>query len=515
MRLSKSDRFVARASGIGVLGVALLASTAGCSGANEAPSVGSGGTVVGVGGAVGQGGVPQVGAASGGSQAQAGSSQGGVTATGGVGNPSTGGGVVGGATSSGGSNSTGGVVSGGARGTNLGGAKAVGGGATGGGSSTGGIANIGGKSSGGAQTVGGKNTGGALTGGASTAGASSVGGAANGGKATGGAAMGGAAMGGAAAVAGSAATGDRCDVGVYDSASPPAALTLSGALGTHDPSAIEANGSYYLFATGPGAKTSTNLTTWSDAPRPFVAPSWLTSAVSGVTDLWAADISYFGGKYHLYYAGSTFGTNKSCIGHATKTALNSGTWTDQGSATICSNVTTSGDNWNAIDPAVVLDVAGTPWMAFGSFWGGIKLIQLDQNGARVGTTLTSIAARPSNGGAIEGPYIVRRCGYYYLFTSWDKCCDGANSTYSIHVARSTSITGPYVDQSGTTAMTGGGTLIAAGNSTWKGPGGQSAMVVGNKAYLVYHAYAASNGSATLRIADLVWDAGGWPLPVGP
>lgn len=307
---------------------------------------------------------------------------------------------------------------------------------------------------------------------------------------------------------------EGCDLGVYDAASPPKVLSLTGNLGTHDPSAIVADGTYYLYATGLGAKTSTNLTAWNAAARPFGAPSWLTSAISGVGDLWAPDISFFGGKYHLYYAGSTFGSNKSCIGHATRASLASGSWTDSGAATICSNVGSS-DNWNAIDANVVLDDAGTPWMALGSFWSGLKIVQLDSDGKRVGTTVTSLAARPNNGGALEAPFIVRRCGYFYLFMSWDKCCDGAKSTYNIRVVRATSVTGPYSDKAGTAALQGGGTLIAQGDDTWAGPGGQAVLISGKKAYLVYHAYAKSNGVATLRIADLVWDAAGWPVPVGP
>jgi arabinan endo-1,5-alpha-L-arabinosidase len=325
--------------------------------------------------------------------------------------------------------------------------------------------------------------------------------------------------GGATATGGNPGTGgtatDRCDVGVYDAANPPKALTLSGNLGTHDPSVIESNGTYYEFQTGLGAKTSTNLTTWNGASSPFATPAWMTAAVSGVTDLWAPDISYFGGTYHLYYTGSTFGANKSCIGHATRASMSSGSWTDQGSATICSNITTTGDNWNAIDPNAIVDTSENPWLVFGSFWSGIKIIQLDQTGARVGTTVTGIAARPNNGGALEGPVMVRRCGYYYLFTSWDTCCKGASSTYNMRVVRGTSVTGPFADKAGTAAMQGGGTLIAQGDSTWAGPGGQSVMFVGTKAYLVYHAYAVSNGNATLRIADLVWDSSGWPIPVGP
>jgi arabinan endo-1,5-alpha-L-arabinosidase len=399
--------------------------------------------------------------------------------------------------------------------------------ASGGSSATGGRIGTGGSvASGGSPATGGSTsaagTGGtASTGGlVGTAGAKSTGGnvGAGGASASGGA-TGKPGTGGMTATGGAISTGgtstDRCDVGVYDSATPPQVLTLSGNLGAHDPSAIESSGTYYEFQTGLGAKTSTNLTSWSGASAPFATPPWMTTAVTGVTDLWAPDISFFGGTYHLYYAGSTFGTNKSCIGHATRASLSSGAWADQGSATICSNITTTGDNWNAIDPNAIVDTDRTPWLVFGSFWGGIKIIQLDQTGARVGTTVTGIAARPSSGGALEGPFMIRRCGYYYLFTSWDTCCKGASSTYNMRVVRGASVTGPFADKAGTAAMQGGGTLIAQGDGTWAGPGGQSVMFVGTKAYLVYHAYAMSNGNATLRIADLVWDSSGWPMAVGP
>ena len=422
-----------------------------------------------------------------------------------------GGAGTGGNLSSGGASSIGGVP-------NTGGLNG-----TGSGVSTGGDANTGGSAAGGSRATGGtmatgggtSASGGTLaTGGAmTTGGAKTTGGSVNpgGASATGGSKT----AGGTTAIGGSANT-DRCDVGVYDSANPPKALTLSGNLGAHDPSAIfqASNNTYYEFQTGLGAKMSTNLTTWTAAAVPFTAPAWLQTSVPGVTDLWAPDISYVNGQYHLYYAGSTFGSNRSCIGHATRASLNTGSWADLG-AVICSNVGTS-DNWNAIDPNVIIDTNGTPWLDFGSFWSGIKIIQLDQNGARVGTGApTAIAARPSNGGALEGPFIIRRCGYYYLFTSWDTCCKGASSTYNMRVVRSASVTGPYSDKAGTAATSGGGTLIAQGDATWAGPGGQSVMIVGTKAYLVYHAYTMSNGTATLRIADLVWDASGWPVPVGP
>ena len=439
---------------------------------------------------------------------------GGATSSGGPSSGGTGGtdaaDWTGGTTGGGGSAGTGASAGSGAAG-NLGGNSGVGGTGTSGTAQTGGSTSIGGRrGSGGATGSGG--AGAAGKGGRTSDDAGPAGG--NGGT-SGAATGGGSGTGGIAGAGGNTAIGsDRCDVGVHDPASPPKVLALSGSLGCHDPSAIAVDNTYYVFCTGLGSATSTNLTSWRSAGRPFGAPAWLTSTISGVGDLWAPDISQFGGKYHLYYAGSTFGSNKSCIGHATRDSLASGTWTDDGAATTCSNVGSS-DNWNAIDANLIIDTDGTVWLALGSFWSGLKIIQLDSTGKRAGTTVTSIANRPSNGGALEAPFIVRRCGYYYLFMSWDSCCKGASSTYNIRVVRGQSITGPYEDKAGTAALQGGGTLIAQGDSAFAGPGGQSVMFVDKKAYLVYHAYAKPSGAITMRIAELVWDSDGWPVPVGP
>jgi arabinan endo-1,5-alpha-L-arabinosidase len=274
-----------------------------------------------------------------------------------------------------------------------------------------------------------------------------------------------------------------------------------------------------LFHTGDGigAKTSTNLREWKAAPAVFASnPSWIAQEVPGATNLWAPDISFFGGSYHLYYSASTFGSNRSCIGHATREALNAGSWTDHGSV-VCSNPNGgSRDDWNAIDPNVIVDQAGVPWLSFGSFWGGLKLVELDDSGARANDTMTSIAARPSNGGALEAPFIVRRCGYYYLFVSFDTCCQGVDSTYKVMVGRSANVAGPYSDREGRAMMQGGGTPVVAGNTRWRGPGHNAVVFDDSGAYNVYHSYDGNNnGAAMLRISELVWDAEGWPISGGP
>jgi len=310
---------------------------------------------------------------------------------------------------------------------------------------------------------------------------------------------------------------DRCDVGVYDPNNPPQSLALSGSLNAHDPVIVAAGGSYHFFSTGNGisVKTSPDLLNWSAGAPVFAsAPAWFQQLVPGYAgrSVWAPDVSYFGGQYHLYYAVSTFGSNRSCIGHATRADLDAGEWTDH-EAAFCSNQPGQNDNYNAIDPNVVLDEAGSPWLSFGSFWSGIKMIHLDLNGDRVGTELIDLASR--GGGAIEGPFIVRRCGYYYLFVSFDACCQGLNSTYNLRVGRSPTLSGPYVDRAGTAMMNGGGTLVLQKGGDWIAPGHNAVLFDGTRAYNVYHALTATNGASMLRISELVWDSDGWPISGGP
>lgn len=297
----------------------------------------------------------------------------------------------------------------------------------------------------------------------------------------------------------------------------PSIVKLSGDLGTHDPSMIEADGKYYLFQTGRGlpTKTSTDMKSWRGGSPVFAQnPAWVAQRVSGATDLWAPDISFYNKQYHLYYSASTFGSMSSCIGHATRESMSTGSWMDRGPV-ICSNSNGSKDNWNAIDPNLVVDETGAAWLAFGSFWDGIQLIPLDENGARKGTEVTNIAQRQNNDRAIEAAYIVQRCGYFYLFASFDACCRGADSTYNIRVGRSKSVKGPYVDRAGTAMLKGGGTMLVQGDSTWKGPGHNAVVHTAAGWFNVYHAYAASNGASSLRISEMVWDADGWPKSAGP
>ncbi|WP_438021133.1 arabinan endo-1,5-alpha-L-arabinosidase [Sorangium sp. So ce315] len=394
------------------------------------------------------------------------------------------------------------------------GASAGAGGAGAGGAGSGG-AGVGGAGAGGAGAGGieGAGSGGAGAGGAGGAGS---GGAGAGGAGAGGAGAGGAGTGGAGAGgAGTGGAGAGGGGGSGEPSSSPVALALTGDVqGVHDPSIIRAGDRYYVFSTGAGIaiRTSADLVRWDPAGAVFSAnPGWVASRVGDVDSLWAPDISHWGGLYHLYYAASHFGTNRSCIGHATIGALGTAEhrWVDHG-AVVCSE----GTDYNAIDPNVVIDERGTAWLVFGSFWSGLKLMQLDAAGAPVAGTLTSIAARPST--AIEAPFVVRRGDHYYLFASFDTCCAGARSTYKIMVGRSRALAGPYVDRLGNRMLDGGGSRVLTSNARWRGPGSNGLLQAGESWYHIYHSYdAEADGMFSLRIAELSWGADGWPESGGP
>ncbi|GAA3030976.1 arabinan endo-1,5-alpha-L-arabinosidase [Streptosporangium longisporum] len=271
------------------------------------------------------------------------------------------------------------------------------------------------------------------------------------------------------------------------------------------------DGTYLLVHTadGIGIKTSADRTAFRNAGVvwPNGAP-WTTAYTGGSRNLWAPDLSYRNGRYHLYYSASTFGSSRSAIFLATSTTGASGSWTDRGLVV----ETTADSGYNAIDPNLVVDGQGRWWLSFGSFWSGIKMIRLDPATGKRSSSDTSVrglAQRTTASGAVEAPFVHRRGGHYYLFVSFDLCCRGAQSTYRTMVGRSTSVTGPFVDRNGTRMTSGGGTEILAGHGNVHGPGHPAVMPDADGDLLVYHYYA-DDGSARLGVNLLGWDSAGWP-----
>jgi arabinan endo-1,5-alpha-L-arabinosidase len=272
------------------------------------------------------------------------------------------------------------------------------------------------------------------------------------------------------------------------------------------------NGTYILVATGNNLsiKTSTDRIAWRNAGAVWPGgASWTAPYTGGGASLWAPDISFVNGQYYLYYSASTFGSQRSAIFLATSPTGASGSWTHRGLVIESSSAV----NFNAIDPNLVVDGDGQWWLSFGSFWTGIKMIRLDPaTGLRSGSdaAVRALAGRSTAGGAIEAPTIFQRGGFYYLFVSFDRCCQGASSTYRVMVGRSSTVTGPYVDRNGTAMTSGGGTEILAGRGSVHGPGHQAVLADNDSDVLFYHYYA-DNGASLLGINLLGWDTAGWPF----
>ncbi len=294
------------------------------------------------------------------------------------------------------------------------------------------------------------------------------------------------------------------------------AQAQKGATGAHDPSTIIKDGNkYWAFTTGQGITSlySTDLVKWTAGPRPVFQnngyPAWINTAVPGFGgNFWAPECIFLNGKYYLYYSCSSFGSKVSAIGLATNVTLDPASpnysWVDQGAVIQTNN----GSAVNAIDPAVFKDTNGDVWFTYGSFFGGIRTTQLDAATGKIinqGNQFAVVNGNP------EAACLTKNGSYYYMFFNRGACCNGVNSTYYIMVGRSASPTGPFLDQSGVSINSGGGTLVLNVSGRYVGPGHAGILTEGGTNYFSHHYYDGDdNGAPKLGLAKLTW-AGGWPV----
>lgn len=257
----------------------------------------------------------------------------------------------------------------------------------------------------------------------------------------------------------------------------PATITHND-LAVHDPSVVRADdGSFYVFGSHLAAARSTDLMSWQ-----YVAngvdpsnPLWSTipadgTAWTGIPGSWAADvIKLKDGKYRFYYSfcglppGGECNAPRAYLGVAIADRID-GPYVDQGTflrsgmtpAEIAAGYGPEGIasydariHPNTIDPDVFYDKNGKLWMTYGSYSGGIFILEMDEStsqpkpGQGYGKHLAG-----GNHSAIEGSHILYspQTDYYYLFTSFG----GFVSTdgYNIRIARSRNPDGPYLDAEG-------------------------------------------------------------------
>ncbi len=299
---------------------------------------------------------------------------------------------------------------------------------------------------------------------------------------------------------------------------------VSGVLnGMPDPAVIQANdGSYFIFATGKGLPyyRSTDLVHWKRLGRVFdtPVPAWAKEQIPETRGIWAPDIVKLNGKFYVYYAVSSFGSQQSVVGVASNVTLDPSSpdykWVDEGK--VLESFATKDYDYNAIDAAAVQTSDGKAYIVWGSFWNGIKFSELNPETGKLikGAKVKTIATRqPVGNDAIEGAYLVQKYDYYYLFVSFDTCCSGAESTYKVMVGRSKNIDGPYVDFNGVDMAQGGATMVLANNDNWRGPGHNSVLTTDQGQWMVHHTYDTNNLSAQRiqQVRPIYWTEDLWPV----
>ena len=292
----------------------------------------------------------------------------------------------------------------------------------------------------------------------------------------------------------------------------------------HDPCIIKQGDTYYVFSTSVKTDTagfiacrrSRDLVSWERAGFVFKQiPQWARDAVPRTKGIWAPDISLFNGLYHLYYSVSSFGSNHSVIGLATNKTLDPAApgfeWVDRGLVVRSRQQ----DDYNAIDPNLVVDRDGKHWLSWGSFWSGLKMARIDPATGKLmkDATILSLASRPAARGEpspIEAPFIISHGDFYYLFASFDFCCRGAKSNYSSLAAARARSPDPTSTYNGRSMLDGGGSVVLQGNERFKGPDTMPCCTTANATSSCITPTTRSRRHAKLRISPIDWTPDGWP-----
>ncbi len=281
----------------------------------------------------------------------------------------------------------------------------------------------------------------------------------------------------------------------------------------HDPTVEKSGDYYYMYSTdasygnahnGNGHypyRRSKDLVNWEFLGMAFAgAPAWIKDSLNNKRarmnpalppianpnyGFWAPYIKKVGNKYRMYYSvvvtnpivgNSTDNswTERAFIGLAESDDLSTNVWVDKGMV-VCSVedgvksiLRNGGNDWeayfkyNAIDPTFIVTPEGEHWLIYGSWHSGMAALKLNPATGKPDKleTLSDYGVRIAGRGnvnvnrwqAAEGPEIIYNAetGYYYLFLAYDEL----SVAYNTRVARSKTITGPYLGIDGANVTNG-------------------------------------------------------------
>ena len=299
-----------------------------------------------------------------------------------------------------------------------------------------------------------------------------------------------------------------------------------------DPTVIRApDGSYYGYATQTKRSgawiniqlgQSKDLTHWRIVGDALpVKPSW----ASDTQDFWAPHVIRHGKTYIMYYSAKPNGSDERhglCLGIA-KASSPTGPFRDIGHPLQC------GSGFVNIDPMEFDDPAtGKHLLYWGSGFEPLKVQELapDLISFAPGSAPKDLVwPSPNRSGfpvLVEGSWVIRRGGYYYLFYSGDNCC-GPKANYAVMVARSKSATGPFETLEQVTGKPHN--IILEKRGHWIAPGHNSIVTDrSGRDWIVYHAVDTRrpredpadelNTRRIMLIDPIVW-RNGWPVIEGP
>ena len=254
---------------------------------------------------------------------------------------------------------------------------------------------------------------------------------------------------------------------------------------------------------------SKNLTDWEFVGDGFPEgrPDWVKK-----TQLWAPDINYVDGKYVLYYSlGAWAQILKEGSGVAFADSPE-GPFKDQGEVVSFKSTGVT----NSIDANLFTDDNGKKYIFWGSLGpgSGIWAAELSPDGKSLKEGGKKKRISASN---MEGAYVFKKNGWYYLFASKGSCCNYDRSTYRVVVGRSKNIFGPYVGPDGRKMSSGQfENVIMHGDAEAEFVGtGHNTQILTDDAgqdWMAYHSYWKGNNyiSRCLCIDKLIWDEKGWP-----
>jgi xylan 1,4-beta-xylosidase len=272
-----------------------------------------------------------------------------------------------------------------------------------------------------------------------------------------------------------------------------------------DPSVIRVGDEYWATATTSEwaplfpLLRSRDLVNWDHVGNIFERrPDW------AVGNFWAPELFEHQGKFYVYYVARKRGGPLSlAVATADKPT---GPWRDHGPMI--------GQEAGSIDAFPVLDTDGTRYMIWKEDGNSrnkptpLWIQKLSDDGLKLVGDMKELFHNDTEWErhVVEGPAVIRRGDYWYLFYAGNACC-GRGCNYAQGVARAKNLLGPWEKNPGNP--------ILIGNGTWKCPGhGTLVRDKQGRDWFLYHAYASDTSVYVGRqgVLDLVtWKENGWPI----